>query len=165
MSYKVTVTEGKSQIVEPENLDQALKDGCEKALCFESNILVCGRHGSGKTSVLKYFEDILPERMGLAKEDILFLQAYDVIESVISAIQNNSGDALRAKWDSAKAIIVDDIDRLSGKETTQSEFLRLLEKHQMVILSITGSITDIDLIPAIKTKLEGYTSMAIEETL
>ena len=49
--------------------------------------------------------------------------------------QKNTLENLRHKCDRARVVLVDDIDRLAYKESTQCELMRMIEKDKLVILA------------------------------
>ena len=135
MSYSVKITPGKAKEIKPEELDQKLKTGCEQALSIGTNIYVCGRHGCGKTAVLKYFISILPERLHIDKDEILYFKADEFVEAVIEGLRKNTLEDFRHKCDKAKVVLVDDLDRLVYKESTQCELMRMISSLFLPVLN------------------------------
>lgn len=162
MGYKVSVKSGR-RLAQIEDLDEALKAGCEEAAKCGTSIYVYGRHGCGKSSVLEYFEFRSHELFGVDESEVLFMTDFDFIETVISGIRKGGIDDFRKRCDDAKLIIIDDIDRFEGKEATLSEFRRVLELDKLIILSGSKEADYLPLSNEIRHKVISYTQMRIDE--
>jgi chromosomal replication initiator protein len=82
------------------------------------------------------------------------------VDELIEAVQAGSVDQWRARYRSASALIVDDIQFLGGKERTQEEFFTvfnaLIEAGRQVILTsdrVPADITDLE--SRLRSRFEG----------
>lgn len=162
MAYKVEITPGKG-FIKPEDLDEDLKRSCDAVVLYDSNIYVCGRHGVGKSAVLRYFEYKAEEYFGANGSEVLMMTAHQFTENVIAAIRSGSIEEMREKLDSVKVVIIDDVDFLEGKDATQTELMRLLEPDRRIILSGTQCVYNLRLNEYMNSKLQFFTEMEISE--
>ena len=162
MSHTVNIIPGKtmSQIYD---LDEDLKKGCEEAVTYGNNIYVFGRHGSGKTSVLKYFYDMAPKFFGVDRSEVLFMKACDFIDKMIFSIRNGEEREFKYEIKSAQVIILDDIDRFANKDATLCEFRDILEMNKKIIISGVDDARSLPLPEMIRNKILGFTNMEIDE--
>ena len=159
IGFQITVTEEK-EILPGENAPQ--DDGYE--LTFETFVVgpsnrfahaacqavaskpailynplfIYGNSGLGKTHLLsavsKEFKNNFPNR------SVVYVKSEDFTNEVIDAIAKGTTQALRAKYRSADLLLVDDIQFIGGKVSTQEEFFQTFNnlyeaKKQIVITS------------------------------
>lgn len=165
IGYKVDITPGRISYIDPVQLHDSLKDGCKEASKYHTNIYVYGRHGVGKTSVLKYFGLNSQELFGISEEDVVYMTAADFIDSVIFGIRNNTLPVFRAACERAKLIILDDIDILAEKENSQSELKLLLDSKKKFVFSGSRPVEDLSLADVISSRVSRFTIMRIEECI
>lgn len=163
MAYKVNITPGK-KLIDIEDLDETLKEGCQAAARCGTNIYVYGEHGCGKTSVLEYFQAKAPDLFGIDESKVLFLSDLGFVNTIISSIKENSMHLFREKCTQARLIIIDDIERFEGRETTQTELLTLMEmNNKIIIVSGSENPRSLPLNSEIINKVKYYTLMKIDE--
>ena len=158
IGFQITVTEEK-EILPGENAPQ--DDGYE--LTFETFVVgpsnrfahaacqavaskpailynplfIYGNSGLGKTHLLsavsKEFKNNLPNR------SVVYVKSEDFTNEVIDAIAKGTTQALRAKYRSADLLLVDDIQFIGGKVSTQEEFFHtfntLYEAKKQIVLT------------------------------
>ena len=161
MAYRVRITPGKD-IVLPEELDGALKSGCDEAARHGANIYVCGGNGCGKSSVLEYFKCKAKDYFGVDDSEILFMSDFDFVDKIIYGIRNNEIEDFRKTYSNAKLIIIDDIDRFKDKDVTQCEFRHILETNKRIIVSGTNEVDSLPLSEDIICKIKHFTIMQID---
>ncbi|HEY3320312.1 MAG TPA: chromosomal replication initiator protein DnaA [Planctomycetota bacterium] len=93
-----------------------------------------GTHGIGKTHLLHGIAHGLTER----KLNVLHISCEEFANAYISAIQNKRVDIFRARFRSCDALLVDDVQFLSGRDRTQEEFLHTFDSlsnaHKQIVL-------------------------------
>ena len=158
IGFQITVTEEK-EILPGENAPQ--DDGYE--LTFETFVVgpsnrfahaacqavaskpailynplfIYGNSGLGKTHLLsavsKEFKNNFPNR------SVVYVKSEDFTNEVIDAIAKGTTQALRAKYRSADLLLVDDIQFIGGKASTQEEFFHtfntLYEAKKQIVLT------------------------------
>ena len=158
IGFQITVTEEK-EILPGENAPQ--DDGYE--LTFETFVVgpsnrfahaacqavaskpailynplfIYGNSGLGKTHLLsavsKEFKNNFPNR------SVVYVKSEDFTNEVIDAIAKGTTQALRAKYRSADLLLVDDIQFIGGKVSTQEEFFHtfntLYEAKKQIVLT------------------------------
>ncbi len=84
-----------------------------------------GGHGLGKTHLLQGIALGILDRNPGAK--ILYTSCEAFANGYIAAVQNRSLDAFRARFRSCDALLIDDIQFLTGKTKTQEELLHTIQ--------------------------------------
>ncbi len=59
--------------------------------------------------------------------NILYIKAQTMINEIIEKIRSGDGEELRSKYHAVDVLLVDDIQFLGGKESTQAEFFHMFE--------------------------------------
>lgn len=103
-------------------------------------LYIYGGHGLGKTHLLHAIENRIQETDPNKK--VIYVTAEEFTNDVIEAIRSGVVSAmqeLRAKYRTADVLLVDDIDFIFGKESTQEEFIHifdiLYDKNKQIVLS------------------------------
>lgn len=86
-------------------------------------LFVYGPPGVGKTHLLHALANILFDRDPDMK--ILYSSTERFTDELVDAIENNDIQGFRSRYRDLDVILVDDIQMLSGKETTQMEFFNM----------------------------------------
>ncbi len=100
-------------------------------------LFIYGNSGLGKTHLLsavsKEFKNNFPNR------SVVYVKSEDFTNEVIDAIAKGTTQALRAKYRSADLLLVDDIQFIGGKVSTQEEFFHtfntLYEAKKQIVLT------------------------------
>ncbi|MDQ8155747.1 MAG: DnaA/Hda family protein, partial [Gemmatimonadota bacterium] len=118
-----------------------------------------GPSGVGKTHLANAIGNALLGRAGAAHA-VACVNAQQLVDELISAVQEGSVDRWRARYRAAAALIVDDIQFLGGKERTQEEFFgifnTLIESGKQVVLTsdrVPADITDLE--ARLRSRFEG----------
>lgn len=101
-------------------------------------LVVFGETGTGKTHLLNaianYFKEQNPDM------NILYMTAEEMIIDIIESIRSSTTKEMREKYNNADVLIVDDIQRIAGKEATQDEFFHLYNivhgRGKQIVLSL-----------------------------
>lgn len=130
----------------------------EPALRYNPLVLY-GPSGVGKTHLVNAIGNALLERAG-ASGVVACINAQQLVDELIEAVQEGSVERWRARYRSATALIVDDIQFLGGKERTQEEFFgifnTLIDARKQVILTSDRVPADInDLEARLRSRFEG----------
>ena len=87
-------------------------------------LYLLGPEGAGKTALLAALGAALVERHGTR---VAFLGAGTFESELVQALEHNRLEAWRARYRSARALIVDDLDDFAGTERSQEELFHLFE--------------------------------------
>jgi len=130
----------------------------EPALRYNPLVLY-GPSGVGKTHLVNAIGNGLLQRAGPGSV-VAVVNSQQLVDELIEAVTEGSVDRWRARYRSASALIVDDIQFLGGKERTQEEFFgvfnALIELHKQVILTsdrVPADITDLE--ARLRSRFEG----------
>lgn len=100
-------------------------------------LFIYGGVGLGKTHLLQAVGNKIIQQFKQKK--IKYIPSEKFVSKVISAIKNHKIEELKTNYQKLDALIIDDIQFLSGKEKTQEEFFytfnSLYEKNKQIILS------------------------------
>ena len=122
-------------------------------------LVLYGPSGVGKTHLVNAVGNALLQRAG-TQAVVACVNAQQLVDELIGAVQEGSVDRWRARYRTAAALIVDDIQFLGGKERTQEEFFgvfnALIETRKQVILTsdrVPADITDLE--ARLRSRFEG----------
>ena len=130
----------------------------EPALRYNPLVLY-GPSGVGKTHLVNAIGNMLVQRSG-ATAVVAVINSRQLVDELIAAVQDGTVNRWRARYRSASALIVDDIQFLGGKERTQEEFFgifnAMIEARKQVILTsdrVPADITDLE--ARLRSRFEG----------
>ena len=100
-------------------------------------LFIYGNSGLGKTHLLLAIGSAIHAKNPKAK--IVYVKGDDFTNDLVHAIQVGGGEDLRAKYRSADLLLMDDIQFIAGKNSTQEEFFHtfnnLYESHRQIVLT------------------------------
>jgi chromosomal replication initiation ATPase DnaA len=129
-------------------------------------LLVTGTSGVGKTHLVHAIGNAIAEASG-GRIIVACVHAQTLVDELIVAIQQGTVERWRARYRSAGALIVDDVQFLSGKERTQDEFFfvfnALVEEGKQIILSSDRPASEIpELAARLRSRFEGGLTAEIQ---
>ena len=137
-----------------------------KAVCFavangiteDSNpLFLYGNSGLGKTHLLYAIMNHMKKKNPNIK--IVYKKSETFINELIDAISNHSTSEFKDKYRSADVLMIDDIQFIAGKESTQEEFFHtfsaLYESEKLIILTSDRPPKEINpLMDRLRTRFE-----------
>ena len=100
-------------------------------------LFVYGPPGVGKTHLLYAIANGI--RKGNPNANIVYIKGDQFTNELIDAIKNGKNIEFRSKYREADLFLVDDIQFIAGKESTQEEFFhtfnKLYEEHKQIVLT------------------------------
>ena len=101
-------------------------------------LFIWGNSGLGKTHLLSAISSKI--KQNFPEKKIVYVTCENFTTEVISAIQNGTTAQLREKYRTADVLLIDDIQFISGKESTEEEFFNTFNdlynnKKQIVLTS------------------------------
>ena len=100
-------------------------------------LFIYGGSGLGKTHLIRAISHFT--ELARPNFKIVYVKGDDFTNDVISAIGSNSTDKLRARYRVADLLLVDDIQFIAGKPSTQEEFFHtfntLYEANKQIVLT------------------------------
>ena len=100
-------------------------------------LLIHGGSGLGKTHLLYAIAGTIKKKNPKAK--ITYIKSEDFTNELVTAIQTNSRAEFREKYRNSDILLVDDIQFIAGKDSTQEEFFHtfnaLHESHRQIVLT------------------------------
>lgn len=88
-------------------------------------LLIHGDHGLGKTHLIQALSHALHERHPNLRVRVVSTEEF--ANAYVQAVQSRKIEAFRAEFRRCHALVVDDVQFLSGKEKTQDEFLHTFD--------------------------------------
>ena len=132
-------------------------------------LLIYGPSGVGKTHLLNAIGNAIAEGVpGVARPRVVgSVHAQKFIDELIAAIQNNTVERWRTRYQQVDALLIDDIQFVAGKERTQEEFFvlfnALVGQGKQVVLTSDRTPSEIpDLEARLRSRFEGGLVVAIQ---
>lgn len=131
-----------------------------------SLLVLCGGSGVGKTHLLHAIHAKLLAETPTAT--VKHMNADEFTGYLIHSIRTGNPDPFREECETADALLVDDVQYLSGKERTQEEFFRFLktrfQANRPIILTLDRSFEDARSIESsLRSSFPGIVWVTIEE--
>ncbi len=108
-------------------------------------LFIYGGVGLGKTHLMQATAQYILEKNSSVK--IAYMPSEKFTNELISAIQHRSTDKFREKYRNVDILLIDDIQFIAGKESTQEEFFHtfneLYDHHKQIIISSDRSPREI----------------------
>ena len=121
-------------------------------------LFIYGNSGLGKTHLLLSIGQAI--RQNTPAANIAYVKAEDFVNQMIRSIQSGATEAFRQKYRNADLLLMDDIQFIAGKESTQEEFFHTFNclyeaGKQIVITSDRPPLEMIKLDDRLRTRFEG----------
>ncbi len=120
-------------------------------------LFIYGPSGLGKTHLMYAITNKIAEKTPSAK--IVYIKGEDFTNELIEAISNQKMNAFRDKYRKCDVLLIDDIQFIAGKVSTQEEFFHtfnaLYEEHKQIILTSDRTPREINTLEdRLKTRFE-----------
>jgi chromosomal replication initiator protein len=110
---------------------------CESPAKAYNPLFIYGGVGLGKTHLMHAIGHKVLQRSAKAK--ILYISSEDFTNQLIASIQNRTTVKFREKYRGVDVLLIDDIQFIAGKESTQEEFFHtfntLYDAHKQIVVS------------------------------
>lgn len=121
-------------------------------------LFIYGNSGLGKTHLLLSIGQAI--RQSTPASNIAYVKAEDFVNQMIRSIQSGATEAFRQKYRNADLLLMDDIQFIAGKESTQEEFFHTFNclyeaGKQIVITSDRPPLEMVKLDDRLRTRFEG----------
>lgn len=121
-------------------------------------LFIYGNSGLGKTHLLLAIGQSI--RQSTPGAGIAYVKAEDFVNQMIKSIQTGATETFRQKYRSADLLLMDDIQFIAGKESTQEEFFHTFNclyeaGKQIVITSDRPPLEMVKLDDRLRTRFEG----------
>jgi len=115
----------------------AAKAVAEKPAAAYNPLFIYGNSGLGKTHLLYAIRQAVKERQ--ADTNIVYIKGDQFTNELITSIQASKTEEFRRKYRSAELLLMDDVQFIAGKESTQEEFFHtfntLYESQCQIVLT------------------------------
>ena len=148
-----------------DNFIEGESNKLAKAMCFAvandqsycNPLFLYGHSGLGKTHLLYAIMNHMKKKDPELK--IVYKKSETFINELIDAISNHSTSQFKEKYRSADVLMIDDIQFIAGKESTQEEFFHtfsaLYESEKLIILTSDRPPKEINpLMDRLRTRFE-----------
>lgn len=130
----------------------------EKPGCAYNPLFIYGNSGLGKTHLLLAIGQSIHEKNPAAK--IAYIKGDEFTNELIKSIREGNGEQFRLKYRNVDLFLVDDIQFIAGKDSTQEEFFHTFNNiyeagHQIVITSDRPPLEMSLLDDRLRTRFEG----------
>ena len=116
---------------------------------YANPLFIYGGSGLGKTHLMNSIAHQMLEKDPHSK--ILYVTSEDFTNELISSIKNKTQEEFKAKYRNADILLIDDIQFIVGKESTQEEFFHtfnaLYESKKQIVISSDKAPRDIEGLP------------------
>lgn len=121
-------------------------------------LFIYGNSGLGKTHLLLAIGSAIHENNPAAK--ILYVKGDDFLNEMVQSLKEGTAAEFRQKYRYADLFLVDDIQFIAGKESTQDEFFHTFNSiyeagHQIVLTSDRKPLDMAQLDDRLRTRFEG----------
>ena len=110
---------------------------CDSPAKAYNPLFIYGGVGLGKTHLMHAIGHRIMQRLPKAK--ILYISSEEFTNQLIGAIQNRTTTKFREKYRNVDILLIDDIQFIAGKESTQEEFFHtfntLYDAHKQIVVS------------------------------
>lgn len=137
----------------------------ERATTAYNPLFIYGNSGLGKTHLLLAIGQEMRERTPGIK--IAYIKGDEFTNQLLKSIREGTGEEFRMKYRNVDLFLVDDIQFISGKQSTQEEFFHTFNNifeagHQIVITSDRPPIEMSLLEDRLRTRFEGGLMASID---
>ena len=120
-------------------------------------LFIYGPSGLGKTHLLYAIANVIHDRH--PDYNIVYIKGDQFTNELIAAIQNGKNIEFRSKYREADLFLIDDVQFIAGKESTQEEFFhtfnKLYEEHKQIVMTSDRKPSDmLTLEDRLKTRFE-----------
>ena len=120
-------------------------------------LFIYGPPGVGKTHLLYAIANGI--RKGNPDANVVYIKGDQFTNELIAAIQSGKNIEFRSKYREADLFLIDDVQFISGKESTQEEFFhtfnKLYEEHKQIVMTSDRKPSDmLTLEDRLKTRFE-----------
>ena len=120
-------------------------------------LFIYGQSGLGKTHLLYAITNELTSKKPDVK--IIYIKGDEFTNQLVESLKDQKMDRFRAKYRSCDVLLIDDIQFIAGKNSTQEEFFHtfnaLYEEHKQIILTSDRPPSDIKTLEyRLKTRFE-----------
>ncbi|MCD8256552.1 MAG: chromosomal replication initiator protein DnaA, partial [Oscillospiraceae bacterium] len=121
-------------------------------------LFIYGNSGLGKTHLLLAIGSAIHENDANAK--IIYIKGDDFLNDMVRSLKEGTAEEFRQKYRNVDLFLVDDIQFIAGKESTQEEFFHTFNSiyesgHQIVLTSDRPPIAMAQLDDRLRTRFEG----------